>query len=122
MGDPYAEYKDDEVPSDKLDMLSALADGWKDAMEDVSTCADALAKAQARERQIEETDIPEIMDDIELTLFRAKNGLEIGVKEIIRCSIPKAKQSGAYAWLRETSTSKCNSSTLNSGRSRDSAH
>lgn len=100
MSDPYAEYKDNEIPSDKLDMLTALADGWKDATEEVERCAAELSTAQAKVRVIEEQDIPEIMDVIELETFTTKSGLKISVKETVRCSIPKAQQPDAFAWLR----------------------
>lgn len=99
MSDPYAQYKEDQP--DKLEMLTALAEGWKHAMEDVERCAAELAKAQMRVREIEESEIPEIMDELEIETFTAKNGLKVEVKENVRCSIPKNKRGEAYAWLRE---------------------
>lgn len=97
--DPYAEYKDDEIPSDKLDLLANLAEGWKHAQEDVVAFANLLAKAQARVKEIEEKEIPEIMDDLELEKFTTRSGLAIEVGEIIRCSVPKEKKPAAIAWL-----------------------
>lgn len=103
--DPYAEYKDDEIPSDKLDILANLAEGWKHAMQDVERLAGDLAKAQARVRDIEEKEIPEIMDELEIEKMNVA-GVEIAVKENVRCSIPKAKQAAAYRWLRENGHDK----------------
>ena len=98
--DPYGEYKEDAPESDKLDMLTNLAQGWKDATDDVANAAVVLAAAQLVVRDIEENRIPEIMDDLELETFTA-HGLKVAVTEIVRCSIPKAKESGAFKWLRE---------------------
>lgn len=99
--DPYAAFKDDEVPSDKLDMLTVLADAWKESVDEVVRISEMLAVAQRNLREIEENQIPEIMDDIELEQFKAKNGLTIAIKENVRCSIPKAQQQAAFAWLKE---------------------
>ena len=101
MTDPYAEYKTDDVPSDKLDQLSALADGWEDATEDVEKCATALAEAEAKVREIEEKLIPEIMDDINLEEFKTKSGREIKIKETIRCSTKADDKPKAFVWLVE---------------------
>jgi len=100
--DPYADYRDDDQPpSDKLDMLNVLAENWHEATEEVAKLAAQLAKAQTRLREIEEKEIPEIMDDIELEKFTTKAGLVIDIKENVRCSIPTAKRAAAFAWLRE---------------------
>lgn len=106
MSDPYADYKDDEIPSDKLDQLSALADGWEQATEEVERCAEALDKAQKIVKEIEEVTIPEIMDDIELEKFTTKSGRNIAIKEIVRCNPTNDKKPAAYAWLRANGHSK----------------
>lgn len=101
MSDPYAQYKDEEAASDKLDMLHALADGWEHAVEEVEKCAAALAAAQARVREIEEKEIPEIMDDVELEEFTAKSGRKIKINETIRCALLAANKPKAFTWLLE---------------------
>ena len=95
----YEQYKEDDVASDKLDMLHALAEGWEHAMEEVATCAEALAKAKARVSEIEEKEIPEIMDDVELEELTAKNGRKIKISETIRCALLAANKPKAFAWL-----------------------
>ena len=99
MAEGYEQYKDDEAASDKLDLLHALAEGWEHQMEEVARCASDLSAAQDRLREIEEKEIPEIMDDVELEELTAKNGCTIKISEIVRCALLAANKPKAFAWL-----------------------
>lgn len=101
MAEGYEQYKDEEVESDKLDMLHALAEAWEHAVEEVDACTEALSAANAKVKEIEEKTIPEIMDDVELEELTAKNGCTIKIDEIIRSALKAADKPKAFTWLLE---------------------
>lgn len=90
----------------KLDHLASLAADQKKAMDRVEEKEAELKKAKEALREIAETQIPEVMDELGLEEFSTKDGLKITVKENIRASITKANLVEAIQWLRKNGHEK----------------
>jgi hypothetical protein len=58
-----------------------------------------LAEAKTALNQIKQTDLPDLMDELDVQEFRLGDGTVIRVEEKIRASIPKASKEAAVAWL-----------------------
>lgn len=69
---------------------------------DVERATDALKKAQDALADVAERRIPELMDNLDLTVYPLRDGGKITLKEAIRVSIPAALKGRAFAYLRET--------------------
>lgn len=96
----YAEYAD-EPEVDDLKKLSKLAADQVAAEAEVIKCEEELRKAKDALRQINEIQLPEVMDRLKLEQFKTVDGLEIEVSEKIRANIAKKNQVRAFAWLRD---------------------
>lgn len=87
--------------SDDMKLLADLAEQQLEAEESVEGAELQTKKAKDHLRTISETQIPEVMDRLQLETFKTQTGLIITVKENIRASIPKAKVLEAIKWLRD---------------------
>jgi len=90
-----------EQTPDGLNRLSQLADELFDAEATVERLASELKAAQARVRQVAEVDIPELMDDLEMSEFKTKSGLRIEVVEKLSAKKLTQRHAAALDWLRE---------------------
>lgn len=64
---------------------------------------EAQVSAKQREiRDIEETSLPAMMDELNIEAIDLQNGGRIEVKDFIQTSITQANKDQAFAWLRET--------------------
>lgn len=61
----------------------------------------ALKAVKGRIEDIEERQMPEVMDRLSLTDVTTTGGARVQLKESIHCSIPADKRERAYAWLRD---------------------
>ena len=86
--------------TDKMTQLAELADRQLAAEKDVEAQELELKKAQAKLREISETLIPELMDELGLEEYKTASGLQVKVREDIRANISKAHLNEAIAWLR----------------------
>jgi hypothetical protein len=86
--------------SEDMATLARLAENQLRAELEVELAELQLKKAKDRLRTISETQVPEVMDRLQLETFKTQSGLVITVKEQIRASIPKAKLAQAISWLR----------------------
>ena len=79
--------------------LATLAREMADLEQVVIDAEKTLRQAQAALAQIQEKTIPEQMDALGIEEFTATGGLKISIGEVIRASIPKARQEEAVLWL-----------------------
>jgi hypothetical protein len=96
----YGEYAD-QPEVDDLKKLSRLAADQVAAEAEVIRCEEELRKAKDALRQINEVQLPEVMDRLKLEQFKTVDGLEIVVDEKIRASITKKNEARAFQWLRD---------------------
>lgn len=102
----YSDYEEGARGSDEerhawLNELSKLALDMPRLEGDVERANDALKKAQEALAKVAEQRIPELMEQLDLTVYPLRDGGKLTLKETIRASIPKAAERRAFAWLRE---------------------
>lgn len=94
----YSEFKE-ATGEDLLSRISALAFSQKQAELDVAEAEEKLAAAKNTLRDISDRQLPNLMDEAQLTEFTTRDGIKVSVKEVIRASLPKGKEAVAFAWL-----------------------
>ena len=87
--------------TDGLVRLSKLAENLFDAETEVERIHNDLDTADNVRRQLAETEIPELMQDLGMEKFTTKSGLTISAKETIRANLAKVRLQAGLAWLRE---------------------
>ena len=89
-----------------LSQLAKLAEEQLNAEKAVSAAEIAFKNSKERLRDINENQIPELMDSLGLEEFTTTEGLKITVKETLRASIPKVHSIEALQWLRDNGHEK----------------
>lgn len=83
-----------------LEKLVDLANTWERLSAEVEQLDSQLSATKATLRQVEENDIPELMQALGLSEFTMANGRRICIEESIHAGIPKTLEDQAFAWLR----------------------
>lgn len=99
MSDDYSDYVDEAPDVEKLATLSRLATAQHSAEKAVEQANEKLGEAQEALKDLQERQIPALMDDIGVKTFTTTNGLSIEIKEQLRVSIPKAGKQAAMEWV-----------------------
>jgi hypothetical protein len=97
----YSSYVDDAPDEEKLKTLSRLAQQQHEAEQAVEKANEALSKAQDVLRDLQERQIPSLMDEIGIAQFTTTTGLNIAISEKLRISVPKANKKAAMEWIEE---------------------
>lgn len=82
-------------------LLAELAEKQALAAQKVAEAKAALATAENDLRDLNEKQIPEVMDRLGLKEVRTTTGLKVTVKEDIRASISEERMVEAFDWLRK---------------------
>lgn len=91
-----------EAPKDEnFAQLNVLTEQLHQANQKVIDLERQLNAAQARQKDIAERQIPELMDEMGLELLTTKTGLKVVVSESVHAQITKAKQDMCMDWLEE---------------------
>lgn len=98
--DPYADFRDDSVPTNLDTVLVQLSDELVAAQEYEAQCERELEKATEAVRDIAEKRIPAATDGLE-GKFNLSDGRTLEVKETIRASIAGEKRVPAIQWMDE---------------------
>jgi hypothetical protein len=96
--DPYAEFKDDAVPSNLDTVLMQLADELQEAEALVAQREDELQDAKDALKDITDIRVPTATDGLD-GVFNLSDGRSMTVKEDIRSSIAGEKRVPAIKWL-----------------------
>lgn len=96
--DPYADFRDDEIPSNLMNVLTQLADELVAAEAEIERITTELEKANDNCREIKEHKIPNVAEGLEGE-FKLKDGRTLLVKEEIRASIAGDKAVPAIKWI-----------------------
>jgi hypothetical protein len=86
---------------DDMLKLAELAEQLDRERNTIAEIESTLRGAQAREKALAETAIPELMDRLEIDHFRTRSGLEIEIVDQVFASISEANREAALAWLEE---------------------
>jgi hypothetical protein len=66
---------------------------------DVEKCQAALDAAKSALKDVAEFELPDLLTSLGLETVSTNDGLKVTVQKKIRASIPKARESEAFAWL-----------------------
>lgn len=91
---------DDSARHEWLNQLSKAALELPKREGDVARAEAELKRAQEALADIAERRIPELMDNLDLTVYPLRDGGQIKIKEAIRASIPKPVEPRTFAWMR----------------------
>lgn len=100
----YSNYQEDpekRVGYNGLARLQGLAQEQLNAEARVTALEEQLAEAKAVYNRLRLTDLPNLMDELELPGFTMKSGVKLEMGEEIRASIPKGREGEAFAWLED---------------------
>ena len=85
--------------SNSLGALGELVEKQKRLEVELADLEDKVAKKKEELRDVSEREIPELMDQFNISQFQTGDGMVVKVDEKIRASIPKARREQAYSWL-----------------------
>ena len=71
-----------------------------------------LQEKRNRLKEIEEESIPKLMDDLNSSMWKTKDGIKVEVQKVVSASITKQNQPVAHEWLREHGHSELIKSNL----------
>lgn len=89
-----------KVNDDQVKGLAALARRAKLLEKEMEEMEETLKERTEQYRKLTETTIPEAMAEAGMKKFVMEDGSMIDIKPFYGASIPKARQSEAYEWLR----------------------
>lgn len=89
--------------TDTLDTILELGDRLQAFKQRLQEQEDAVSETKNQIRQLEEIDIPQLMDERNLEELRLNSGKKIQVKDFIQARIKNAN--AAFQWLQDTGNS-----------------
>lgn len=99
----YEDYLDEKEPvgDNLLASISALADEAKTLEAKIADMEEQVRICKEQHRLIVQYRLPELMEVAHQSELTSLSGRKITLCEIIRASIPKAREAEAVSWLRE---------------------
>jgi hypothetical protein len=96
--DPYADFKDDGVPKNLMNVLMQLADELVEAERIAEEKKEELRLAEVKVSEIKNNRIPDAAEGLK-GKFKLDDGRELEINETIRASIAGDKRVPAINWL-----------------------
>jgi len=96
--DPYAKYRDDELPTNLMQVLTQLADEFQEAESAVEEAEKEYERRKDILKDYVENKIPTAAEGLE-GKFKLTDGRTLEIKEDIRASIAGEKKVPAIKWL-----------------------
>jgi len=96
------DYGDVGVDAGALEAVAAMGRRLHMQQCIVADLEDELKRAKKELAQIEEQDLPELLDEVGLSEFTLADGTRYGVKESVHASISKANEDAAMQWLHDS--------------------
>ena len=101
----YSDYKDEATPDsigdNALARLQAKAQEQLDLEALMASLENQLAEATKRWNQVRIRELPDLMDELELTQFKLRSGVELNMAEEIRAGIKDEHREAAHKWLED---------------------
>lgn len=92
---------EEKVPEDKLDRIRHFGERQRMLTKHIADLENDLSMAKERLRRVMEQDLPEAMDEVNMTSFKLDDGTEIKIKPFYSASIPEERKDEAFEWLKE---------------------
>ena len=119
------DFENDRMQSvEQIDSAKRLSDKvleLKDLEDEVANAEESLKKLKEKARQISSIEIPAMMDEMQITKLKLKDGESVEIKKVYGASIPKDQQEAAFNWLRNNGLGDVikNDITVTFGRGED---
>ena len=93
----------------------------KDFEDEIANAEESLKKLKEKARTISSIEIPAMMDEMQITKLKLKDGEAVEIKKVYGASIPKDQQEAAFTWLRNNGLGDIikNDITVTFGRGED---
>ena len=119
------DYEKDRMQSvEQIDSAKRLSDKvleLKDLEDEIANAEESLKKLKEKAKVVSSIEIPAMMDDMQITKLKLKDGEQVEIKKIYGASIPKDQQEAAFTWLRNNGLGDVikNDITVTFGRGED---
>ena len=119
------DFENDRMQSvEQIDSAKRLSDKvleLKDLEDEVANAEESLKKLKEKVRQVSSIEIPAMMDEMQITKLKLKDGEAVEIKKVYGASIPKDQQEAAFTWLRNNGLGDVikNDITVTFGRGED---
>ena len=98
------DFEKDRMQSvEQIDSAKRLSDKvleLKDLEDEIANAEESLKKLKEKAKVVSSVEIPAMMDDMQITKLKLKDGEQVEIKIIYGASIPKDQQGAAFQWLR----------------------
>ena len=119
------DFENDRMQSvEQIDSAKRLSDKileLKDFEDEIANAEESLKKLKEKARAISSIEIPAMMDEMQITKLKLKDGEAVEIKKVYGASIPKDQQEAAFTWLRNNGLGDIikNDITVTFGRGED---
>ena len=119
------DFENDRMQSvEQIDSAKRLSDKvleLKDLEDEIANAEESLKKLKEKAKVVSSIEIPAMMDDMQITKLKLKDGEQVEIKKIYGASIPKDQQEAAFTWLRNNGLGDVikNDITVTFGRGED---
>ena len=116
--------KDRMQSVEQIDSAKRLSDKCfelKDLEDEIANAEESLKKLKEKARVVSSIEIPAMMDEMQITKLKLKDGEAVEIKKVYGASIPKDQQEAAFTWLRNNGLGDVikNDITVTFGRGED---
>jgi len=118
-------FENDRMQSvEQIDSAKRLSDKvieLKDLEDEIANAEESIKKLKEKANLLSMVEIPAMMDEMQITKLKLKDGEAVEVKKIYGATIPKEKQEEAFEWLRNNGLGDIikNDITVTFGRGED---
>ena len=119
------DFENDRMQSvEQIDSAKRLSDKvleLKDLEDEIANAEESLKKLKEKAKVVSSVEIPAMMDDMQITKLKLKDGESVEIKKVYGASIPKDQQEAAFTWLRNNGLGDVikNDITVTFGRGED---
>ena len=98
------DFEKDRMQSvEQIDSAKRLSDKvleLKDLEDEIANAEESLKKLKEKAKVVSSVEIPAMMDDMQITKLKLKDGESVEIKKIYGAYIPPDQQGAAFTWLR----------------------
>ena len=98
------DFEKDRMQSvEQIDSAKRLSDKvleLKDLEDEIANAEESLKKLKEKAKVVSSVEIPAMMDDMQITKLKLKDGESVEIKKIYGAYIPPEQQEAAVTWLR----------------------
>ena len=98
------DFEKDRMQSvEQIDSAKRLSDKvleLKDLEDEITNAEESLKKLKEKAKVVSSVEIPAMMDDMQITKLKLKDGESVEIKKIYGAYIPPDQQGAAFTWLR----------------------